>query len=189
MCGLWNGIDARPVLVEHLHRRCGSSTESVVGAGEGDMELSLVAAGSQVSVNAPQCRWGIIAPATVVNRVGRDIAGQVSNLAAGFDGRAYPIVGTAAYFGIDAMIGKAILHLERERAANRVEAEDRIAGNKRELIDSSLRDKVPIDDITEDLVDAHPILVDGKSLRRADHRRSSKATVIEIELKLVPSFV
>jgi hypothetical protein len=85
------------------------------------------------------------------------------------------------------MIGESILHLKRERAAGRVEAVNRIAGNERELIDGVLRDEVPVDDVAEDLVDAHPVLVDGNPLRRANHRRSNKAAIIDIGLKLVAS--
>ena len=68
------------------------------------------------------------------------------------------------------MIRVSILHLKRERAAGRIEAVDRIAGNKRELIDGVLWDEVPIDDVAKNLVDAHSVLIDGESLRRTDHR-------------------
>src|SRR3974377_1770338 len=85
------------------------------------------------------------------------------------------------------MIGVSVLHLKRERAASRVEAVNRIAGNERELIDGILRDEVPIDDVAKDLVDTNSILVNGESLRRANHRRSNKAAIIEIELKFVAS--
>ena len=83
------------------------------------------------------------------------------------------------------MISVSILHLERERAAGRVEAVDRIAGNERQPVDRALRDQIPIDDITEDLVDANPVLVDGKPLRRTNDWRGRITSVVQIELKIV----
>jgi hypothetical protein len=87
------------------------------------------------------------------------------------------------------VIGKTVLHFERERPANCVEAVDRIARNECESIDGVLWNQIPIDDVTEDLVDAHPVLIDGNSLRRADDRRGAEAAVVEIELELVPGLV
>src|SRR6516164_8753158 len=85
------------------------------------------------------------------------------------------------------MIGESILRLKRERAADSVKAINWIAWNDGELIDGVLRDEVPIDDDAKDFVDTNSILVDGESLRRADHRRSNKAAIIDIGLKLVAS--
>ena len=87
------------------------------------------------------------------------------------------------------MIGESVLHLERQRAADRVEPVDRIAGNERHPIDGVLRDEVPIDDVAEHFVDAHPVLIDGEALRRADHRRGNEAAVIEVELELIAGLV
>jgi hypothetical protein len=38
------GEDARPALIEELHRRSRGGAKLVVGAGEGDVEFGLVAA-------------------------------------------------------------------------------------------------------------------------------------------------
>ena len=83
------------------------------------------------------------------------------------------------------MIGVSILHLECESAACRIEAVDRIAGNERQLVDGALRDEIPIDHITEDLVDANAVLIDGEPLRRANDRRGRESSVVQIELKVV----
>src|SRR5215831_18828942 len=154
--------DARPVLVEHLHGRRSSAVEGIISTGEGNMKFGLIAAGSEVGVHAPQRRWRVDAPAGIVDRIGREIAGQVADFAAGFDGCAHPTIGAAAHFGIDAVVREAVLHLERKRTANRVEAENWIAGIKGKLTDGILWDEIPIDDVAEDLVDAHSVLIDGK---------------------------
>ena len=56
-------------------------------------------------------------------------------------------------------------------------------------IDGVLRDEVPIDDVAEHFVDAHPVLIDGEPLRRADYRGSNEAAVIEVELELISGLV
>jgi hypothetical protein len=83
------------------------------------------------------------------------------------------------------VIGVAIFHLERERAAGGVEAVDRIAGDQCQPIDRALRDQIPIDDITENFVDANPVLIDGKSLRRPNDWRGRITPVVQVQLKIV----
>src|SRR6202040_1563754 len=61
--GLRDRVDAGPIPVEQLDRRCGGSAEAVVGPGKGHMELGLLAAGADVGINAAQPRWRILAPA------------------------------------------------------------------------------------------------------------------------------
>ena len=85
--GLWNCIDARPVLGEKLDRGRGGGAEIIIGAGEGDVELGLISARAEIHVDAPQRRRRIIAPTGIVDRVGGDIAGQVSDLSAGLHRR------------------------------------------------------------------------------------------------------
>ena len=87
------------------------------------------------------------------------------------------------------MIGVAVFHLERERTAGGVEAVDGIAGNERQLVDGVLRDEIPIDDVAENFVDAHAVLIDGEPLRRAEDRRRDEPTIVEVELELIAGLV
>ena len=73
-------VDARPILREHLHRRRGGGAEIIIGAGEGDVELGLIATRAEIDVDTPQRRRRVIAPTGIVDGVGRDIARQVSDL-------------------------------------------------------------------------------------------------------------
>ena len=187
--GLRDRIDARPVLAEHLDRRRGGGAESVIRAGEGHVEFGLIAAGAEVGVNAAQARRRIVAPARVVDGVGGNIAGRVAILAAGLHGGADPAIRAAIHLALDALIGEAVFHLERKRAAQRIEPVDGIAGNQRHPVDRLLGDEVPIDDVAEHLVDAHPVLIDREALRRSEDRRRNEAAIIDAELELIAGLV
>jgi hypothetical protein len=52
-----------------------------------------------------------------------------------------------------------------------------------------LWNEVPIDDVAEDLIDAHAVLINSQSLRRADYRGSDKAAVVEIKLEFIPGLI
>ena len=163
-------VRARPILREHLHRGGRVRAEAVVCPREAEVKFGLVAACAEIGKDAPQRRWRILAPSGIVDRVGREVAGQVSDFAAGLDGRNSTSVRAAAYLAFDTMIGVSILHLKCERTAGRVESVDRITGNERELIDGILRNEVPIDDVAKDLIDTNSILVNGEPFWSADYR-------------------
>src|SRR5262245_4607488 len=52
-------------------------------------------------------------------------------------------------------------------------------------MDRIARDEVPVHGVTEYLVDAHAVLVDGKPLRRSDCRRGEKAAKLHILLERI----
>ena len=111
LSGLRNGIDARPILGEKLYRGRGGGAEIIIGAGEGDVELGLIAAGAEIDVDTPQRRRRVIAPTGIIDGVGGDIAGQVSDFAARLHGRANAPIRAAVHFAFDAVVSEAILHL------------------------------------------------------------------------------
>ena len=92
-----------------------------------------------------------------------------------------PISSTSA-----ALVIEAVLHLDRDRAAERIESENRVAREHVEPVDRPLRDEVPVHRVAEGLVDAHAVLVDRQALRHADHGRSLKAAVLHVGLERVP---
>ena len=187
--GLRNGVNACPVLVEHLERSCGSGAEVVGSAGECDVELGLLAAGAEIAVDATQLRRRIIAPAVVVDGIGGEVGRQVSGLPSGLHRTGAPPERAAAQLGVGALVGKSVLHVDGERAPQGVEPVDRIAGHQRQAIDGSLRDEVPVDGIAKNLIDAHSVLIDGQPLRGANDRRGDEPTVVEVALELVAGLV
>jgi hypothetical protein len=78
---------------------------------------------------------------------------------------------------------ETVLHLKRDGAAKRIEAEQRITA---EHCDGPRRvrgQEIPIDDIAEHLVDAHPVLIDGKALRDTIDGRRLEAAVLHARLE------
>ena len=86
--GLRQRVGARPILREHLHGSGRVGAEVVVCPREVDVEFGLVAASAKIGINAAQRRRCIHAPAGIVDGIGRYVAGQVTDLAAGLYGSA-----------------------------------------------------------------------------------------------------
>jgi hypothetical protein len=70
---------------------------------------------------------------------------------------------------------KTVLHLQANRAAQRIEAKDRIVGEDVGAVDCLWRNEIPIDGVAKNLVDADPVFIDGEALWRAQTRRGDKA--------------
>ena len=81
---------------------------------------------------------------------------------------------------------RAVLGLDRQRAAERVEPEQRIRPrHQRNLRDGDARDQVPTHHVAERLVQPDAVHVDRKALRRAEQRRGGVAAVIHVRLERV----
>ena len=183
-------VDARPALREHVERGRRDRAELVVGAGEVEMDLGGVVARADVGVDAAQLRGRReVAPAVVVDGVGVDVGRPVAVLVSHLGAGLAAAVGADHRLDFLALVGEAVLHLDGERAADGVEAEDRVVGHQRELADRHLRDEVPVDDVAIGFVDAHAVLVDREPLRRALHRRRDEAAVVDVALERVAGLV
>ncbi len=80
----------------------------------------------------------------------------------------------------------AIFSLYRQRATQRVQAEQRVgAGHQRDRGNRRFRDEVPAHHIAERLIQAHAVQINRQPLWRAQQRRRGKAAVIHIRLKRV----
>ena len=80
----------------------------------------------------------------------------------------------------------AVLGLHRQRATQRVQPEERVRPwHQRRRGDRHPRNQIPADHVTERLVQADAVHVDGEALRRAEQRRRRVATVIDVGLKRV----
>ena len=80
---------------------------------------------------------------------------------------------------------EAVAHDDADRAADGVEAEDRIGADDGDAGDGVVGQEVPVDDVAERLVDAHAVLIDGEALRHAVDGRGFEAAVLQIALKHV----
>src|SRR5262249_45622637 len=83
------------------------------------------------------------------------------------------------------LIVKAVLHLDRDCAAQGVKPVGRVAWHYIQTGDGILRDEVPIHGVADHFIDAHAVLIDRKALRRADRGRGHKAAKLHIRLERV----
>ena len=86
---------------------------------------------------------------------------------------------------LGAVIVEAVLHLHVDGAAQRVEAERGIVGHDGDRPDRGGRDQIPVDGVAEGFVDAHTVLVDRQSLRRAGDGRRDEAAKLHVRLKWI----
>src|SRR5215470_16573411 len=138
------------------------------------MELGLVAAHTDIRVDAAHLGRGTIAPATIVDHVSRSIERNIVLLGAVLRADAAPSKRAKDGLDLTSFVVEAVLHLDRHGPADRVEAEDRVAGKDVEAPDRALRDEIPVHRIAERLVDAYAVLIDGQTLRRAHRGRREK---------------
>src|SRR5713226_10011822 len=75
---------------------------------------------------------------------------------------------------------EAVLHLERERAAQRIEAEDRVGGQQIGAANREIGHQVPVHRVAERFVDAGAVLVDSEAGRGPENRRGGKAAKLQI---------
>ena len=160
LVGLRRRIDRTPALVEQLDRRRGGRAERIRGGRVVDVELGTLAAGADVGEQPPQPRGRAVAPAVVVERVGRDVAGDVADLLARLKRDRAATERAAAHLRLGALPDEAVLHLDRQRAAERVEPVDRIVRDEVDPLNRIFRDEVPVHRVAENLVDAHAVLID-----------------------------
>ena len=89
-------------------------------------------------------------------------------------------------FGLRTLIAEPVLHLHRQSAAERVQAEHGLRpGQHLHAIDCRHGNEIPIDRIAERIVDAHAVLIDGQSLRQSQERRCGETAKVEVGLQRV----
>src|SRR6185437_13539467 len=92
-----------------------------------------------------------------------DISGVVPHLLAILQDLARLAEGAAGSLAREAVKGEAVLHRHQRGAAERVEPVDRVAADQIEAVDGEVRNQVPVDGVAEAFIDAHAVLVDGKT--------------------------
>ena len=151
LVGLRRGVDAGPAPVEHFDRRRRRRAERIRCAGVAQVKFGILAARADVGVDPAQLRVRAVAPAFVVERVGGEVAGDVAVLFPVLHCRCAASERAAEQLRLGAVVAEAVLHPDRERAAERVEPVDRTVGNDVDAGDGIFRDEVPVHGIAERL--------------------------------------
>ena len=80
------------------------------------------------------------------------------------------------------MIGEAVLQLNVQRAAERVQAEHRVRSLQVHLVDRHVRQQIEIHRVAERLVEADAVDVNREALRRALQRRRLEPVIDQCRL-------
>src|SRR5262249_6890704 len=128
LVGLRRGVDRAPVPIEHLDRCRRQRAETVRRPGEIEMKFGLVAAHTDIRIDAAQFGGRALAPPAVVDRISRRIERNVVLLRTVLRTYGTPSKGADDALDLTAFVVEAVLHLDRDRATNRIQSEDRVAG-------------------------------------------------------------
>jgi hypothetical protein len=190
MGGLRPSVHRRPSLTKELNRGGGGCTKIVIRAGEHQMEFSLLAFGAEIGVHAAKvAERGIVAPTMVLRRVCRRVDRPILVLHTGLHRGGLAAERADQSFHLGAVVGKPVLHVNRQGAADCIEAKDRVVRLQRHLVDGGFRDERPVHHVTVGFVDANPVLIDGNPLRCAGNRRCHEPAIVEILLKLIAGLI
>ena len=149
------------------------------------MDLAALAAPAEVAVKVPQLRGLQIAPAALLQAVTRGVGGHVPAFDAVLEFALILREGAGEEVDLSALIGKAVPHLHRERAAQRVQPEDRVRADQVHPVDRQVRDQIPVDRVAKRLVEARTVEIDREPLRVALQRRSLEPMIEQARLERV----
>ncbi len=149
------------------------------------MKFGLIVPGADVAVEAPHVRRREIAVAVVVQSFERAIDGEVTDLFAPLRRTLDAPERAAHRIDLSALIAEAILHLNVDGAAQRVQAESRIVGHHGDRLDGGGRNQIPVDGVAKRLVDPYAVLIDRQPLGRAGYRRGNEAAKLHVGLERI----
>ena len=181
------GIDAGVVALEKALLLQAVAGQRVVGVREGDLEIALHVVPAGVAQQLAHGGGRVTAPAVLAEQVARDVPVQPRGLRPAMLELERAPRG-AAQHGLDAGTGIAapVLGVDRERAAERVQPEQRVrAGHQRDRRHGDARDQIPAHHVPERLVQPDAVHVDRQPLRRAEQRRRGVAAVVDVGLERV----
>ena len=177
---LRRSVNGARVVVDEIDRGRAADPESVLREAEREMHFRRIAAIADVAIEATHLRPRIFAIAAVAGGLHREIAGEIALQDAILHRGLAAVAAAEAAVEIEALIGEAVLHIEHDGAAERVQSEQRIAGDDDAAVDGDGGDQVPVDRIPIGLVDAHAVLIDGESLGRSRNRRGDEPAKIDL---------
>ena len=121
--------------VQKLFGRGRRYADVVVGAGEVEMELGVVALHAQIEVPAANFGFREVAETIVVDGFERAISCPVPALVPSFGRNLLAAERTEPRIDVGAVEIEAILHVDNDRATEGVETEDRISDHNRDIVD------------------------------------------------------
>ena len=114
--------------------------------------------------------------------IGGDVGGPILALVTGLDFGAVTLPPPAVHLGLGTLKRKAVLHVDGDRAAERVQAEHRVAVDQIHAADRRLGYEIPLDGVAERFVDADAILEHRDALGFAEQGRGGEAAVAHVLL-------
>src|SRR5262245_65458429 len=113
------------------------------------MQFGALALPAEIRIDPRNLRRRLEPPAVVVGTLHRDVEADVALPRAELHRGLRAPEGTAHGFGFETLIGESILHLDADRATERVEAEHRAVGPHVGAVDGIRRDEVPVDGVAK----------------------------------------
>ena len=181
--GLRRRVDVAPVLLQQFNRRCAGRAEKIIGGADVDVKFVAVVPVADVAIEPADVRGPELAIAVVVGALDRDIGGPGTDHLAPLQRGLRAAIGAAHHIDRRSLPGEPVLHLHRDRAAERVEAEGGVVADDVHRSDGDGRNQIPIHGVAERFVDADAVLVDGEALRRARDRRGVEAAEKDVGLE------
>jgi hypothetical protein len=125
----------------------------------------------------------VLAPAGVIDRVEGEVPVERATETTVFRVDAPSSEGAAPRFQLHAREIEAALRVHGERAAEGVQSEDGIgAGDDVDIGDGRLGDQIPVDRLSEAVIEAHAVKVHREAYGTAGERRGKEAPIREVVL-------
>src|SRR3984893_1782981 len=185
VCRLRRGVGRAPILLQQLDWRRRRRTEIVVGRTHVEMKFADFIFVPDITVKATDIGSRKISESVVVQSFERAIYGKLIILLAPLRRTLDTSKRPAQRVDLGAVIDESILHLYIDRSTQRIETESRIIGHHGHRLNGRGRYQIPIDRVAERFVDAHPILVNRKSLGCACHGGSDEAAKLHVWLEWI----
>ena len=178
-------VDARLALREQLRILKAIAVQRRRRAARAQRQVGRARTPAELAERLDQPGRRIVAPAAVAKDVrGAEPREAALVPAAALDLELLAAVRAGGQLHRAAGVGRAVLGLHRNCAAERVEPEQRIrARHERDRGDRRGRQQVPADDVAERLVEANAVDVERQALRRAEQRRGGVAAEAHVGLE------
>ena len=143
-----------------------------------------VGAITEAAVEVDRIGWRFVAPAVLLEIAHVCVITDGTVVAAAFRGGDDTFERTTVNLHAVAVAVEAVLHVHRQRAAHRVQAEQGVgAADQVNAVYSRFRQEVPVHRVPQRFVDAHAVLVHRHALGQAQQGRGGEAAVLYIRLQ------
>ncbi len=175
-------VGLTPVVQEGLGQRL-RPFEAVVGRRQRQVQVGGLGLVAELAEQLFHAARVVLCPAVLLRDVAGDEPVPVAGRSVMLELHRLATERSARELDGGAGIFAAALGVDRERATQRVQAEDRIrARNELDAGDRRLRQQVPVDDVSEWFVDAHAVLEHRQPLRHPEQRRRREAAEADVGL-------